>query len=81
MGLSSSAPWTAFYGSTPASLDYPEKTMYEMLRDAAETYPDNIAYIFQGKQTTYRAFLQRIEDAARDTAEFLSKLRDMQIID
>ena len=65
MGLSSSAPWTAFYGNTPASLDYPEKTMYEMLRDTAETYPDNIACVFQGKETSFRSFLQRIEAAAR----------------
>ena len=65
MSLSSTAPWTAFYGNTPASLDYPEKTMYEMLRDTAETYPDNIACVFQGKETSFRSFLQRIEAAAQ----------------
>ena len=65
MGLSSAAPWTAFYGSTPASLTYPQKTMYQMLRDTAKTYPDHIAYVFMGKNTSYSAFLQRIDAAAR----------------
>ena len=65
MGLSSTAPWTAFYGSTPASLEYPEKTMYQMLRAAAEANPDSTAYVFMGKKTSYRAFLRRIDEAAR----------------
>ena len=65
MGLSSNAPWTAFYGSTPVSLEYPEKTMYQMLHDTARKYPNNTAYVFQGKKTSYTAFVKRIDAAAR----------------
>ena len=65
MGLSASAPWLAYYGTTPASLDYPHKTMYQLLAAAAKQYPDSPAYIFQGKQTTYEAFMKRIEAAAK----------------
>ena len=65
MRLSASAPWTAFYGSTPASLTYPQKTMYGMVHDTALQYPDQTAYIFMGKKTSYRAFLKRIDAAAR----------------
>ena len=65
MGLSSNAPWTAFYGSAPASLEYPEKTMFQMLHDTARKYPDNTAYVFQGKKTSYTAFVKRIDAAAR----------------
>ena len=65
MALSSSAPWTAYYGSTPASLDYPHKTMYQLLSDAAAKYPNNTAYVFMGKQTGYPAFMKRIEAAAK----------------
>ena len=65
MGLSASAPWLSYYGNTPASLDYPHLTMYQMLRKTAETYPDSDAYVFMGKKTTYAAFMQRIEAAAR----------------
>ena len=65
MGLSASAPWTAFYGNTPVSIDYPHKTMYQLLEATAKKYPANIAYTFMGKQTTYAEFLRRIEAAAK----------------
>ena len=65
MGLSASALWLAYYGNTPASLDYPHKTMYQMVAIAARKYPDNVAYVFMGKETTYRAFMKRIDAAAR----------------
>ena len=65
MGLSASAPWLAYYGNTPASLDYPHKTMYQMVALAAKKYPDNVAYVFMGKETTYRTFMKRIDAAAR----------------
>ena len=65
MGLSATAPWTAWYGSTPANLTYPHVTMYEMLAETARKYPDLDAYIFQGKKTSYAAFLKRIEAAAK----------------
>ena len=65
MGISASAPWLRFYGNTPAHLDYPEKTMYQMVSEAAKRYPDNTAYLFMGKKTTFREFHSRIEAAAR----------------
>ena len=65
MGLSASAPWTAYYGSTPASLNYPHVTMYQMLSETVRQYPDNTAYVFMGKKTGYAAFMKRIEDAAK----------------
>lgn len=65
MGLSASAPWLAYYGNTPASIDYPRKTMFGLLEETAKKYPESYAYIFMGKKTTYRAFLERIEAAAK----------------
>ena len=65
MGLSASAPWRAFYGNTPVSLDYPNLTMYQLLQRNARQYPGNVAYVFMGKETTYAAFLNRIEAAAK----------------
>ena len=65
MGLSASAPWTKYYGSTPATLDYPHKTMYQLLSDTAGQYPKNIAYNFMGRQTTFETFMTRIDAAAR----------------
>ena len=65
MGLSASAPWLAYYGNTPATIDYPRKTMQQLVCEAAKKYPNNNAYIFMGKETTYAAFAQRIEAAAK----------------
>ena len=65
MSLSASAPWLAYYGTTPASLEYPDLTIYQLLSQTAETYPNAIAYIFQGKKTTYAEFMTRIDAAAR----------------
>ena len=65
MGLASTAPWVRFYGNTPASLDYPHKTMYQMVSLAAKKYPDSTAYVFMGKKTSYAAFMKRINAAAR----------------
>jgi len=65
MSHSASAPWLKFYGKTPATLEYPRKTIYEVIRDTALQFPDNVAYEFMGKQTTYARFLDRIELTAR----------------
>ena len=65
MTISATAPWLAYYGATPAHLDYPDQTMYQLLRRTALRYPNDIAYQFQGKKTTYREFMARIDAAAR----------------
>ena len=65
MGLSSSSPWLNYYGNTPASLDYPHLTMYQMVAQAAQRKPNNTAYVFMGKKTSYQEFMQRIEAAAK----------------
>jgi len=65
MSLSASAPWLAYYGNTPANLKYPNCTMYQLLSRTAKQYPQNTAYIFQGKKTSYPQFIARIDAAAR----------------
>ena len=65
MSMFASAPWCKFYGSTPAHLTYPKKTIYQMIQAAGEKFPDLPAYEFMGKKTSYREFLQRIDRTAR----------------
>ena len=65
MGLSSSAPWLRYYDTTPAYLDYPKKTVYEMVRATADKYPKNVAYEFMGKKTTFAEFMERIDRTAK----------------
>ena len=65
MSYALSAPWLNFYGDMPKTIRYPRKTIFEMVQDAARKYPNHVAYDFQGKKTTYREFIARIELAAR----------------
>ena len=65
MGLSATAPWLKYYGDTPATIDYPHATMYQMIAKAAKEYPNNTAYVFQGKKTSFPEFHGRILAAAR----------------
>ncbi|MBR6472746.1 MAG: AMP-binding protein [Firmicutes bacterium] len=46
-------------------IDYPEKTMFQMIDDIAKVYPDEPAYEFYDIKTSYRDFVEKIEDAAK----------------
>ena len=48
-------PWLRFYQTgVPATIDYPEWTIPDLLRQTVTTYPDNDAAIFYGRRITYR---------------------------
>ena len=68
MGISSSAPWLKYYGDTPHHLDYPSKTIYEMVKAAADQFPKNDAYEFMGKKTTFAQFLQKARSNSISTS-------------
>ncbi|WP_178668999.1 class I adenylate-forming enzyme family protein [uncultured Eubacterium sp.] len=57
------APWLKYFGDIPAHLDYPSGSMYEAVRESAERLKkmNSVAYEFQGKKTTYKQFLNKIE--------------------
>ena len=65
MGLSASAPWFKFYGDMPHTLNYPAKTIYELVRATALKYPNDVAYEFMGKNVTYSQFMARIDRVAK----------------
>jgi long-chain acyl-CoA synthetase len=46
-------------------LNYPEKTLTQMVEAMAEQYPEEPAYEFYGKKTSYRSFADRIHRAAK----------------
>jgi len=59
--LSSDAKWFKYYGDVPHTLDYPDISMYDMIKKTKENYPSNIAYDFMGKSATYEEFLSEID--------------------
>ena len=65
MGLSMQAPWLKFYGDMPAHLDYPRRTIYQIVRQTAREHPGLVAYEFMNKETSYAQFMHRIDRTAR----------------
>ncbi len=51
--------------SVEPQLNYPEKTMFEMVETAAERLPEDVAYNFEGKITSYKKMIEKIEKTAR----------------
>lgn len=61
------APWVKYFGDIPEHLVYPEGSMYEAVKESAIKLNkmDSVAYEFQGKKTTYRTFLDKIDYIGR----------------
>ena len=47
-------PWKDYMGDVPMHLDYFQGSMFEAVERMAELYPNNIAFDFMGKSTTYK---------------------------
>ena len=63
--ITAKTPWAPCMGEVPLHLDYFEGSMFEGVARMAEQYPNNIAYDFMGRSTTYRKMVQDIEACAR----------------
>lgn len=58
-------PWTKYYGNVPASLNYFQGTLAEMIESSATKYPDLDAYEYYGLSCTFSEFYAHIEETAR----------------
>ena len=58
-------PWYKYYVGMQKHIDYPDVSMYEMVRRSANSYPSNIAYTYFGNKVTYKTFLKRIDETAK----------------
>jgi len=63
--ITANAPWKDHLGDIPFSLDYFQGTMFEALEKIADAYPNNIAFDFMGRSTTYRQMIQHIIQCAK----------------
>jgi long-chain acyl-CoA synthetase len=57
----SNPPWLKFYGSVSNSVEYPQITLYECLKQSSNKYPDSIAWDFMGTTCTYKNFLKEVD--------------------
>ncbi len=63
--MSSEAKWFKYYGNVPHTIDYPDISMYQMLKQTKEKYTGLTAYDFMGKAVTYEKFLEEIDACAK----------------
>lgn len=64
-GITAKTPWEGHTGDAPLNLKYFEGSMYDAVEQIAKQYPDNIAFDFMGRSTTYRKFIEEINMCAR----------------
>ncbi|MBQ6319332.1 MAG: AMP-binding protein [Lachnospiraceae bacterium] len=58
-------PWADYVGDVPLHLEYFEGSMFDKVVQIAEKYPDQVAFDFMGKSTTYRHLVKEIERCAK----------------
>ena len=58
-------PWYKFLNGVPAHLDYFQGSMFDKVSWIAEQSPNNIAFDFMGKSTTYKKFIKKTEMCAK----------------
>ena len=63
--ITAKTPWISHLGDMPSHIDYYQGSMYGKVRDTANTYPNNIAFDFMGKSTTYKQLLEDIDRCAK----------------
>ena len=63
--ITAKTPWADFLGDVPMHLEYFEGSMFEAVEAIAQKYPNNVAFDFMGKSTTYKELVKQIEICAR----------------
>ena len=63
--ITAKTPWKEHLGDVPFTLDYFQGSMFEAVANIAEKYPDNVAFDFYGKATTYKELIREIETCAK----------------
>ncbi len=64
-GITAKTPWEGHTEGMPMYLDYYEGSMCEAVERIAEMYPNNIAFDFMGRSTTYTRLVQEIHKCAK----------------
>ena len=63
--ITAKTPWKAHLGEVPFHLDYFDGTMFERVESVARQYPNNTAFDFMGRATTYRQLTAEVERCAK----------------
>ena len=61
------------------SVEIPDKSVYQLLKDSATKFPDSVALVFFGKKVTYKAFLAMVDALAFNLKEKLRLFKDAKV--
>ena len=64
-GITAKTPWESQMGDIPMHLEYYECSMIDRVMQVAEMYPDQVAFDFMRRPTTYRQMVREIERCAK----------------
>jgi long-chain acyl-CoA synthetase len=62
--MGESRPWLRFYGTVPATIAYPQDTLYEVVMRTVRRTPDAVAFDFLGRTATYHELGETIDRCA-----------------
>ena len=63
--ITAKTPWAPFMVDVPMHLNYFEGSMFDKVAWIAGQYPNNVAFDFMGRPTTYRELVREIEKCAK----------------
>ena len=63
--ITAKTPWESQMGEIPMHLEYYECSMVDRIMQVAEMYPEQVAFDFMGRPTTYRQMAREIERCAK----------------
>ena len=63
--ITAKTPWDAHMCEVPMNLDYFDGSMFEAVAKIARQYPNNVAFDFIGKSTSYKKLVSEITRCAR----------------
>ena len=63
--MSSNAAWLKYYGDMPHSINYPDISIYQIIKETKNKYNNYIAYDFMGKAVNYSCFIEEVELCAK----------------
>ena len=63
--ITAKAPWLSSMDGIPAHLDYFEGSMFDKVEEIAAKYPNNIAFDFMGRSTTYKKLVEEVHACAK----------------
>ena len=70
-------PWYDYYINMRKTLDYPNVSMYEMVKRCAKSHPELIAYSYYGNKVTYKTYIKKIDNSANAFASLGVKKDDV----